>query len=306
MKHVLVSGASGLLGSATVQYLLAQGWRVTGLVRRPQPSTVTGLRVIPFDITKDELSNLPPDVTAVVHCAAFIPTNFNDPSAAKAMLDVNAWGTLRLLNWAKEVGVTRFVHCSSHSLYKRPVPLPIPEDHPVYPTSHASYYAVSKLAAEVYASSMNTASFVVCSLRFPSLYGADMKQYGVLPQFVSQALLAAPFDINTAPDSQFDFLFVDDAAQAISLCLENSISFTVYNIGSGRGVTLPELARACWQVFGPPTPPIIRYTSLHSETSHTVLDITRACNDIGYAPRYDLLAGLQAMKHRATTWPRSV
>ncbi len=298
MKHVLVSGASGLLGSALVSSLLSLGWKVTALARSPWQKSNAGLTIIPFDLAKDTVSSLPTNVTAIVHCAAYIPGKLNDLEEADMMLRVNALGTLRLLTWAKEAGVSSFINCSSFSLYQRPVPLPIPEDHPLYPVGHATSYSVSKLIAEIYASSMNSDRFRVCSLRFSSIYGPGMKSSGVLYHFVTSASSGKILKVRSAPTSLFDFLNVNDAVQAILLCLTKPPSYTIFNIGAGRGITLPMLAQTCWEVFGPPKAPMICFEPSSHESSHTVLDISRAQLDIGYDPSFDLLTGLLEMKKR--------
>lgn len=296
MSRVLVTGSSGFLGSAVVNRLLADGWKVTALARSPMNRSRPNLTTQSFDLTLSSFADLPRDVSAVIHCAAAIPTHFNDLEGAEKLLQINSLGTLRLLDWAKQSGIARFINCSSFSVYQRPAPLPIPEGYPTYPSGHATYYAVSKLAAETYASSMNSTEFRVCSLRFSSLYGPGMKATGVLPSFVTLTNRGEAVEIATNPASQFDFLYVDDAAGAIVACLTGNPSYTVYNIGAGRGVTLPELAETCWAVFGLGTFPLIHWDDASGSVSHLVLDIARAQHDLGYSPAFDLSSGLHQMK----------
>ncbi len=296
MNHVLVTGASGFLGLAVVNRLLADGCKVTALARSPMDRSRQNLMTELFDLTQSSFADLPTKVSAVIHCAAAIPTRFDDLEGAEKLLQINSLGTLRLLDWAKQSGIPRFVNCSSFSIYQRPAPLPIPESHPAYPSGHATYYAVSKLAAETYASSMNSREFIVCSLRFSSLYGPGMKASGVLPNFITLAIRGESIKIATNPASQFDFLYVDDAARAIVACLTEYPSYTVYNIGAGRGVTLPELAENCWAAFGLATAPLIHWDDASSSVSHFVLDIARAQQDLGYSPAIDLSSGLHQMK----------
>lgn len=296
MKHVIVTGASGFLGSVVASHLLAQGWKVTALNRSRLHSNQPGLEAIALDIAQDPLSVLPTDASAVVHCAAAIPASYADLEGADTLLRVNGLGTLRLLAWAKQHGISRFINCSSHAVYQQPVPLPIPESHPAYPSGHATYYAVSKLAAEIYVSSMNGEGFYVCSLRFSSLYGSGMKASGVLPRFIASASRGEALVIRSDPASLFDFLHVDDAARAISACLTRPLSHTVYNIGAGQGTTLQMLAEKCWAEFGPPEAPLIRWDHPSASPTHSVLDITRAQQNLGYRPLTGLAAGLHQIR----------
>lgn len=296
MNHVLVTGASGFLGSAVVNRLLADGCKVTALARSPMDRSRPDLTTELFDLSQSSFADLPTAVSAVIHCAAAIPARFNDLEDAEKLLQINSLGTLRLLDWARQSGIPRFVNCSSFSVYQRPAPLPIPESHPTYPSGHATYYAVSKLAAETYASSMNSTEFRVCSLRFSSLYGPGMKASGVLPHFIALAIRGESIKIAANPASQFDFLYVDDAARAIVACLTGYPSYTVYNIGAGHGVTLSELAEKCWTAFGLATASLIHWDDTSSSVTHSVLDITRAQIDLGYSPAFDLSSGLHQMK----------
>lgn len=296
MKHALVTGASGFLGSTVVNHLLADGWKVTALARSSPGRGRPGLTTESFDLTQNSFAGLPTDASAVIHCAAVIPSSFNDLEDAETLLQTNSLGTLRLLDWAKRNDISRFINCSSFSVYQRPAHFAIPENHPTYPADRATYYAVSKLAAEIYASSMNSNEFRVSSLRFSSLYGPRMKASGVLPGFIALASRGEAIRIATNPASLFDFLYVEDAASAIDACLTGSLSYTVYNIGAGHGVTLTELAEKCWAVFGPPSTPLIYMGDSSTSVLYSVLDITRAQQDLGYSPAFDLPAGLRQMK----------
>jgi UDP-glucose 4-epimerase len=293
MNHALVTGASGFLGSVVVDHLLTSGWKVTALERSPLGYSKPKLTSVSFDLTQASFTNLPTDISAVIHCAAALPNRFNDFESAEKLLLINSLGTLRLLNWAKECSIPRFVNCSSFSVYQRPAPLFVSESHPTYPSSHATYYAASKLAAEIYASSMNSGQFRVSSLRFSSLYGPRMKTSGVLRSFILQASRGETIRIAANSASLFDFLYVDDAARAIIACLTGSPSYPVYNIGAGDGVTLPELAEQCWALFGPTDVPLIHRDDSSTSVSHLVLDVTRAYQDLGYRPVFNLYSGLR-------------
>lgn len=302
MKHVIVTGASGFLGSVVTDRLLTEGWKVTALHRSPSSSIQPGVVATSLDLAQESLSTLPTDASAVVHCAAAIPASYNALESADLLLRVNTLGTLRLLAWAKEHGISRFINCSSHAVYQQPAPFPIPESHPAYPSGHATPYAVSKLAAEIFASSMNTECLNVCSLRFSSLYGPGMKASGVLPRFIALASRGEALVIQSNPANLFDFLYVDDAARAIAICLTSPLSHahTIYNIGAGQGVTLPVLAETCWSVFGPSGAPLVRLGDSSASPTHSVLDIARAQQELGYSPAFDLPAGLHEIKHRMT------
>ncbi|MCK4598785.1 NAD(P)-dependent oxidoreductase [Candidatus Bipolaricaulota bacterium] len=298
MKRILVTGASGLLGATVVKTLINSDYSVVAACRTLDSAPLVGdIQVITLDLLNEkDWASLPKNIDAVAHCAAYVPTRFNDAAMSDTLWRVNGLGTLKLLKWAKENGVAQFIYCSSHSIYRRPAPYPITEEHSVYPSGGTAYYAISKLAGEVFASCMRSDSFNVCSLRMPSLYGARMKKSGVLYHFVTQARAGKTIKIMSSLDSLFDFLYVQDAAYAIQLCLAKSPKQAYYNIGSGKAITLKELAEACWAIFAPHSPVSIFIEADETAPIYNVLDISRAQRELDYQPAFDIWTGLRDMK----------
>jgi UDP-glucose 4-epimerase len=296
MKRVLVTGASGLLGSAVVRLLIQSGFEVIATYfRRPQ-NLPDAVESIELDLAGETGWNvLPRNIDAVVHAAALIPERVDDLSVADRLWKVNALGAQRLARWARENGVRRFVQCSTYSIYSRPMPFPANENHAAYPAGSAAPYAVSKLAGEIFVTSLNTPAFRICNLRFSSIYGAAMLPTGVLYRFLTAARNGEQPQFKAHPYSQFDFVYVQDAAAAIRLALMASPQHLHYNVGAGRGVTLPQLAQEIWSVFAPDQkleiPDQIEAVALN----HAVIDIARAKQELGYQPAYAIRAGLIEM-----------
>jgi UDP-glucose 4-epimerase len=299
VKSVLVTGAAGSLGSTVVETLARRGHAVVALDRLPRSaSTPVDVKYIPLDLLhQEEWVQLPPGIDAVVHCAAYIPAQYDSVLEANTLWEVNALATLHLLTWARSHGVSQFVYCSSHSVYRQPLPFPVPETHPAYPTGRAMAYALSKLAGEIFVSSMREPGFDCCSLRLATIYGGRMKKSGVLYHFITQACQQQAIVIKSHPDSLYDFLFVQDAAQAIQLCLDERPRELVYNIGSGQGTSLEELARTTWALYAPlHSIPMISVETGSSKPIYSVLDIASAQRDLGYRPVFDIHAGLRAVQ----------
>jgi nucleoside-diphosphate-sugar epimerase len=299
MKRVLVTGASGSLGAAVVRTLVEAGESVVATCRVPSEAPrMQALQTLPLDLIQDTgWDQLPTTIDAIVHCTAYVPAHYSAaPGEVDRLWKANGLGTLKLLMWAKAHGVAEFIYCSaSHSIYQRPFPYPVTEDHPVYPDGPGTFYTLSKFVGEVFVSLFRD-SLQVCNLRLSSLYG-PRKTVGVVHQFVTQAQAGHPLMIRTHPESLFDLLYVQDAAEAVRLCLTNLPMRTIYNIGAGHGTTLVQLAEACREIFGSAqSPPHLHIEPSDASPVHSVLDITRAQNELGYRPAFDIRSGLRDMK----------
>ena len=106
--RVLVTGASGFLGSHFVQTASSHGHDVVAAVRRPEPRVSASQRIMDvFDPRPDDLA----DIQAIVHFAAATG------GTAEEFYRLNAQGSLRLFEAAQRAGVKRFIHVSSVSIY---------------------------------------------------------------------------------------------------------------------------------------------------------------------------------------------
>jgi nucleoside-diphosphate-sugar epimerase len=296
MKRVLVTGASGLLGSAVVRLLTQSGFEVAATYFRRSKNLPGAVESIELDLAGDTgWNNLPRNIDAVVHAAALIPERVDDLSLSDRLWQINALGAQRLAFWAKENGVRRFVQCSTYSVYARPMPFPANENHSTYPVGPAAPYAVSKLAGEILVSSLNSPTFQTCNLRFSSIYGAAMMPGGVLYRFLAAAHSGEQPQFKAHLNSQFDFVYVQDAATAIHLVLMASPQYLHYNVGAGQGVTLPQLAEAIWAAFAPERKLTLPIQMEDIELNHAVVDIARAKQDLGYQPAFDIRSGLIEM-----------
>lgn len=226
----------------------------------------------------------------VFHQAAIasVPRSIEDPSASH---HANTTGTLNVLIAARDNKVKKVVYASSSAVYGDSPPGPKREDMPPNPQSP---YAITKLAGEYYCQIFRQIYGLptVC-LRYFNVYGPRQdpgSQYAaVIPKFLERASVGKPPIIFGDGDQTRDFVFVRDAVEANILAAQSKAT-GVFNIGSGKSISINDLAKVIAEVVGASLKPIHREPR-SGDIRHSVADIARA-RDFGYRPEYRLEDGL--------------
>ncbi len=295
--RVLVTGAAGFIGHHVSIRLSEAGHDVYALDNLMRPSKGTlksledeGIPLIILDIRSsllpEVLSRIKPD--AIVHSAALVDV---EESWRRPLLydSINARGTLLLSRAAIKSGSRRLIYFSSAAVYGDPLELPLNEDHPARPISP---YGASKLSGEVYLMAMERIGLRPASLRLFNVYGKGQCA-GVVSRFLEQASHGGPLTVFGDGRQTRDFVFVEDVADAVLAAL-GSEDVCICNVGSGREVSVLELAESVMRVLGrrleiehgPARPGDIR---------RSVADIGRSWEVLGWRPRMDLEEGLARM-----------
>ncbi len=240
---VLVTGGAGFIGSHLVQRLVAEGADVTVLDnfsrghRENLSSVQNRIQLIEGDARDRMCVELAVrGRTVVFHLAA-------QSSVSRASLDLdesfscNVAGTFEVLRAAQQSGVSHFVFASSREVYGDPLSLPVSEDAPLNPKNA---YGVSKLAGELYCRAFAQPSFHVAVLRLANVYGpGDTGR--VIPLFVAQALNNCDLMLHGG-GQVLDFVWIDPVIDAFIAATLPPCAGCVVNVGSGRGVTIRDLA----------------------------------------------------------------
>jgi dTDP-L-rhamnose 4-epimerase len=180
-------------------------------------------------------------------------------------------------------------------------PVPTPE---TKPPVISSIYALSKYDQERMCLMVGAAYKIpTVALRFFNVYGprqALSNPYtGVLAIFASRFLNGSPPLIFEDGHQQRDFVHVRDVAAACRLALEvEAAAGRAFNIGSGRAITIREIAERMARVLGRDLPPQLTGQYRVGDIRHCTADITLAREVLGYAPRVELDAGL----HELSGW----
>jgi UDP-glucose 4-epimerase len=170
MKKVLLTGASGRIGSRLGEQLLNDGFHVVGLDLAPTRISHPNYAHVQSQIKrKDELISSFEGADFVLHIGSMMSWN---PKDNAKMFETNVTATQTILEAAKTVGVKRFVFASSGEVYPetKAQTLPVTEDHPLNPTS---FYGLTKKLGEELVQFYQTQGMKTVILRFPHTQAAS-------------------------------------------------------------------------------------------------------------------------------------
>lgn len=296
-----MTGGAGFIGSHLVRFFLERGERVRVLDnfstgKRENLSEVEGR----IELVQGSLSS-PKDIEAAVEGVDFVLHQAAIPSVPRSVEfpleshESNATGTLRLLRLAAEAGVRRLVYASSSSVYGANPTLPKVESMPTEPMSP---YAVSKLSAEQYAVVFHRLyGLETVSLRYFNVFGPrqdpNSPYSGVVSRFIDAIASGSQPTVHGDGEQTRDLTYVENVVRANFAATESpEAAGSVYNIGCATRVSVNELWRVMAELSGSKLEP--RYAPSRSgDVPHSLADIGRAQNDLGYEPAIDWREGLR-------------
>jgi UDP-glucose 4-epimerase len=205
--------------------------------------------------------------------------------------EVNATGTLNLLDTAKDADVKKIVNASSSSVYGKMKYLPFDESHPTEPVSP---YGVSKLMAEHYCRVFQELyDLKSVSLRYFTVYGPHMRPDLAIHIFMHRALRNEPIIIFGDGTKTRDFTYIQDIVQANIKAMNKGSG--VYNIGGGYNISVQQLAEKI-KVIARSTSKIIYENAVKGDAEHTSADSKKAEKELGWLPKTTIDEGLEIYK----------
>lgn len=290
MQKVLVTGGAGFIGSYVVEALALRGTKV-----RVLDNLSAGNSMIPergggaIELLKGDIRD--PDmvrravegVDGIIHLAALsgVQRSIADPRSTH---DINVTGSLNVLLAAQAIGLRRVVCASSASVYGDPSTFPTPEDAALKPLSP---YGATKVAMEQYGAAFSAVyGLSVISLRYFNVYGARQSQHSdyaaVIPAFVAKIRQGTPVTIYGDGLQSRDFVHVNDVAEATLAALDAPLEISgTFNVGTGRGVTLLEVA----DTLGATVPPTF-LSAKAGDIRHSCADVTKVRAVLGWEAQH--------------------
>ena len=307
---MVVTGAGGFIGSHLVEHLVRAGHRVRALVRYTSHGGAGQLDSLPADVRAaveivrgdvrdtEQMDTLVGDSDAVLHLAALIgiPYSYEAP---RSYLDVNAAGTLNILEAARRHETPRVVVTSTSEVYGTAQRVPIDEDHPLHPQSP---YAASKVAADQLALSYQRSFGTPVVLVRPfNTYGPRQSLRAVIPTIVAQLTAREDATVELgALSPKRDFVFVNDTAAgmlALATADETTVCGGTFNLATGESVSIEETARLIAELVGKPQAKLVstaeRVRPDASEVEVLEGTAARMTAATGWTPQVKLRDGLR-------------
>ena len=312
----LITGVAGFIGSNLLEHLLKLGQTVVGLdnfmtgyqknldmVRDiVGPEAWSRFTFIEGDIRDiDTCREACKGVQHVLHEAALgsVPRSIDDPLLSNSC---NITGYLHMLVAARDAGVKSFVYAASSSTYGDSPELPKVEDKIGSPLSP---YAVTKYVDELYADVFNRCyGFSSVGLRYFNVFGQRQDPYGayaaVIPQWFASVIKQETVFVNGDGETSRDFCYIDNVVQANLLAsfAQGDATNKIYNVAFGQRTTLNELFGLIKEEVARHKPEVMSAQCVHrdfraGDVRHSLADISRAHNLLGYDPQFDVRQGLR-------------
>jgi UDP-glucose 4-epimerase len=285
--RVLVTGASGFIGRAVVDRLLADGCVPRVLTHTAESRA--DVESVRGDLREPaSLVAALDGVEAIVHLAAVarVRESFEQPLR---YYEVNVGGTVNLLGALSEP--VRVVYVSTGMVYGAPLSQPITEDFPLSPSSP---YAASKAAAEdVVAWTARSGLIGATTLRvFNAAGGDDSDGTRVITRAVDAAAGGPPLTVFGDGSAVRDFVHVDDVAAAAVLALASSTPgrYDVFNVGA-TAASVRDVVDAVERVTGRPVP-LVHAPAHTGEVRELRADTRRLRRALGWEPTRSALDDL--------------
>jgi UDP-N-acetylglucosamine/UDP-N-acetylgalactosamine 4-epimerase len=310
-KKLLITGGAGFIGSNLCQYFLANNNKIicldnlsTGFLKNIEPF----LNNPNFTFVEGDIRNYATcvdtskDVDFILHQAALgsVPRSIENPITSN---EVNVSGFLNMLYAAKENKVKRFVYAASSSTYGDSKALPKIEENIGKPLSP---YAITKYVNELYADVFSkTYGVNTIGLRYFNVFGKNQTPEGayaaVIPKFIAQFIKHQSPVINGDGSFSRDFTYISNVIQMNELALqtENSEAINqVYNTAFGEQTSLKELVEIIKTELSIldgkiADVDVIFGTERKGDIPHSLADISKAKELLGYNPKFSVRDGLK-------------
>lgn len=307
----IIIGASSFIGVYTVDEFLQQGCDVVVTGRKnkfKKHYDELGVKYINLDLTNEaDFESLPKDgVEGVILLGGLLPANaevtLEDDENAADYFRINTIGTINVLEYCRKNGIQRVIsNCSYADVRGAWGKKTITEDEPrdfIYKGDHAVYVFSKNAANDILEYYNQQHGMKNAWFRFPPVYGVGphdslfingvLKKSG-LKIFIDNASKGEDICIFGDPNLSHDVAYVKDVAHAFYLAMKSENTYGLYNMTSGRGVTLQEQAEVIAEIWKPDSGKKSKITyrpEVQNNTPSYLFSMEKAKRDFGFEPAY--------------------
>ena len=300
----VVTGGAGFIGSHMVDRLLEEGYRVhviDNLVGGREANLAHHGHVADLVLDQRDIRHLDPNDSLVRGAQlVFHFAGIGDivPSIEQPVeyMSTNVQGTVRVLEAARNAGVSKFVYAASSSCYGL-ASVPTSEGHAIAPQYP---YALSKYLGEVTAFHWHQIyRLPVNSVRIFNAYGTRSRTSGaygaVFGVFLRQKIAGTPFTVVGDGTQKRDFLYVTDVAKAFWLAGITGLTGQIWNLGAGN----PQSVNRLVELLGGE---VVYVPKRPGEPDCTWADIHKIQKDLGWSPAVSFEEGVQRILDQIDYW----
>ncbi len=293
----IITGSSGMIGTALSELCLKKGLSFKGIDRRRNAwKKNINERTLAWDLIKPFNARIGETPDALIHLAANARV-FKLVENPRLAFE-NFSTIFNALEIARRNDIGKFFFASSREVYGNAQQASFSEENAVIGDCESAY-AASKIAGEAL-----TAAYSKCYgikyviYRFSNVYGRYDISDRVIPKFIERARHGKPLTVY-GRDKLLDFTYIDDAIEMIQLAMERfgKVSGKTYNVGTGRGTRLLDLAQMLKEKIGSRSEIIVE-SNRAGEVSKYIANITRLKSTFGAYPKTGIEEGL----NRSLRW----
>jgi len=294
---ILITGGRGFIARYLARMMVEKGWHVAAPGREE------------LDVRNryhfERFNNI--DYDAVIHLASLLMIDGYD---SDQYFLTNATGTFNVLEFCRQNKIPKIVYAMTHSDVNKCGNYLIDEyTEQHFGTNSFEHNAIPFISSKIAAADMVAAYHrekvlqgIILRLANIRGYGSRDERYGcVFHQFIQKAIKGEDIEIwGDPPKTVRDLIYIKDICNAFIAAVESDTAYGYYNIGSGKGMTIVDEAKAVIDVFSTfrESKSKLVYKPEIEEVRKIscVFDIDRAKKDLGWEPKYSQIEGLEDYK----------
>ncbi|MFD1363345.1 NAD-dependent epimerase/dehydratase family protein [Lentibacillus salinarum] len=288
--NILVSGSSGLVGSAVMDLLHNKGHTVVGFDQKR--SRITDK----FTVETGDLCDFPRlvsivkkyEINAIVHSGGISHPHAGEISPYQTV-KTNILGTSTVFEVARLFNINNIVYLSSGAVYGNNSSTVTTLENKAHPEN---MYAVSKLTGEYLGEVYNrNHGMNVISLRLAFVYGPNRFMPDPIKSILERAVYGVDIHDAKGADQQLEFIYVKDAALAVYKALKvEKCNSSIFNIGTGCNSTINEIAEVVSKIY-----PKVSIQIGPGDLGYDFIgafDCSEAQKQLDFKAKYDLKEGI--------------